>query len=112
MADLILVLTTVPVGPRGEAIARALVDERLAACVNVLPAMVSVYRWQGSVTSEPEQQLIIKTVRTRAAALEKRLREMHPYELPELVILDAAGSSEAYLAWVVESVGQAEGGST
>ena len=61
--------------------ARVLVDERLAACVNVLPAMTSVYRWKGSVEEEREQQLVIKTTRDRVAALEARFHELHPYEL-------------------------------
>jgi periplasmic divalent cation tolerance protein len=105
MADLVIVLTTVPVGEPGDLIARALVDERLAACVNALPPMVSTYRWQDAVEREPEQQLVIKTLRARIAPLEKRLRELHPYELPEFIVLEVAAVSDAYLAWVRDGVG-------
>jgi periplasmic divalent cation tolerance protein len=104
MADLLIVLTTVPVGEPGDLIARALVDERLAACVHVLAPAVSTYRWQGAVTREPEQQLVIKTLRARIGPLEKRLRELHPYEVPEFIVLDVAAVSDAYLAWVRDSV--------
>lgn len=81
-------------------IARALVDERLAACVNVLPAMQSLYRWRGEVEDAEEALLMIKTTRERLAALGERLRALHPYELPELIAVEAAGGSSAYLDWV------------
>ena len=96
-----LVLTTFGVG-QAVAVARVLVDERLAACVNVLPAMTSIYRWQGKVEQDREQQIVIKTATDRVAALQARLRDLHPYELPEFLVLDATGS-DAYLAWVEES---------
>ena len=101
----VLVLTTIAVEADGGALARTLVDERLAACVNVLPAMTSVYRWKGTVEQDREQQLVIKTSRDRLAALEARIRQLHAYELPEFLIIAADGGSEAYLAWVKESVG-------
>jgi periplasmic divalent cation tolerance protein len=103
MTDLVLVLTTVPVGA-GDAIAQTLVNERLAACVNALPPMTSTYRWQGAVTTEAEQQLVMKTLRTGLAALERRLKELHPYEVPEFLVLEIDGGGEAYLAWVKENV--------
>jgi periplasmic divalent cation tolerance protein len=97
-----IVLTTLGADVDAAAIARTLVDERLAACVNILPPMTSVYRWQGKVEQDREQQVVIKTGADRVAALQARLRELHPYELPEFLVLDATGS-EAYLAWVGES---------
>ena len=76
--------------------------EQLAACVNVLPVMTSVYRWKGAIEEDREQQLVMKTTRDRVAALEARLRELHPYELPEFVVLVGVASA-AYAEWVRES---------
>jgi periplasmic divalent cation tolerance protein len=103
VADVILILTTVPSAELGERIGEALVGERLAACVNVLPAMTSIYRWKGAVERDVEHQLVIKTTAERAAAVEARVRQLHTYELPELVVIPAGGGAEAYLAWVGES---------
>jgi periplasmic divalent cation tolerance protein len=100
VADVVLVLTTVPADDRGEAIARALVDERLAACVNVLGPMTSFYRWHGAVERDVERQLLIKTTRGRVAALQARLVELHPYDLPEFVVLPVSEGGPAYLDWV------------
>jgi periplasmic divalent cation tolerance protein len=96
----VVVLTTVGDDDAAESLAGRLVEERLAACVNVLAPMVSVYRWKGRVEHERERQLVIKTARQRLPALERRVRELHSYEVPEFVVLDVAGGSEAYLAWV------------
>jgi periplasmic divalent cation tolerance protein len=107
MNDIVLVLSTAPAAAgndTAEQIARALIDERLAACVNVHAPMVSVYRWKGAVERDSERQLIIKTTRTALPALEKRLRELHPYELPEFIVVPAAGGSEKYLEWVAQEV--------
>lgn len=98
-----VVLTTLGAGTDAAALARTLVEERLAACVNVLPPMASTYRWKGKVEHDREQQLVIKTAPGRLSALEARLRELHPYELPEFVVLTARGST-AYAAWVGGSV--------
>ena len=100
MTDIVLILTTVPVGDRGEAISRALVDERLAACVSLLPPMTSFYRWQGAVERDAERQLIIKTTRGRVAAIQARLVELHSYDLPEFVVLPVSDGGSAYLDWV------------
>ena len=99
---LVLVLTTLGADADASALARTLVEERLAACVNVLPLMTSIYRWQGGLEQEREQQLLIKTAPERVEALAARLRELHPYELPEFIVLDGA-ASDAYGAWVRES---------
>jgi periplasmic divalent cation tolerance protein len=100
VTDVVLVLTTVPVGERGEAIARALVDERLAACVNLLGPMTSFYRWDGAVERDVERQLIIKTTHGRVAAIQARLVELHSYDLPEFVVLPVSDGGPSYLDWV------------
>ena len=94
-----IVLTTFGVG-QATAVARALVEERLAACVNVLPAMTSIYRWEGAVQQDAEEQVVIKTSTDRLGALEARLRQLHPYELPEFLVITADAGAEAYLNWV------------
>jgi periplasmic divalent cation tolerance protein len=99
----VIVLTTLAASPDATAFARTLVAEQLAACVNVLPPMVSLYRWKGAIEEEREQQLVIKTSRHRVAAIEARFRELHPYELPEFIILDVEASAP-YLAWIDASV--------
>ena len=104
MPPVVLVLTTIAAEADGAALARTLVTERLAACVNVLPAMTSVYRWKGQVEQDREQQIVIKTTADRVSALEGRIRELHAYELPEFLVLSAEGGSAAYLAWVEEAV--------
>ena len=102
--DVRIVLTTIGSETEAVALATTLVEERLAACVNVLPAMASVYRWKGSVTHDREHQVVIKTDAGRLPELERRVRQFHPYELPEFLVLDVPGGGEAYLAWVQESV--------
>ena len=101
MANLILILTTMPDDDRADAFARTLVEEQLAACVNVHAPMVSTYRWKGQVEREAERQLVIKTTRERLPDLEARLRTLHPYELPEFLVL-AANGSDAYAKWVAD----------
>jgi len=91
---------TCPDAEVAERIANALVDERLAACVNVLPAVISIYRWQGAVERAGETLLLAKTTRERLAALGERIVALHPYELPEVVAVEAAGGLPAYLAWI------------
>ena len=102
-ADYVLVLTTLPADADGSAFGRGLVDERLAACVNLLAPMESVYRWEGRVDRETERQVIIKTSRERLPALWDRVRELHPYEVPEFLVLTIADGNDAYLRWVGES---------
>jgi periplasmic divalent cation tolerance protein len=104
MTDVVLVLSTVPDDASVEKVARALIDERLAACVNVHSPMLSIYRWKGTVERDSERQLVIKTTRAALPALEKRLRELHPYELPEFLVVEASGGSEKYLEWVAQEV--------
>jgi periplasmic divalent cation tolerance protein len=103
VTDIVIVLSTAPADDRAEQWARQLVDERLAACINVQAPMVSVYRWKGQVERDSERQLVIKTTRDRLPALETRLKELHAYELPEFVVLTVDEGSAAYLAWARES---------
>lgn len=97
----LLVLTNLPDAPSAEALAKALVSARLAACVNVLAPCRSVYRWQGEVESAQEVPLLIKTTATRYAALEAAIRARHPYELPEIIAVPIAHGLPDYLNWVV-----------
>jgi len=103
MPDFVIVLTTLPADADASAIATALVDARLAACVNVLPAMQSTYRWQGAVERETERQLVIKTAGGRVDALWERLRDLHPYEVPEFVVIPIVDGNQAYLNWIGDS---------
>jgi periplasmic divalent cation tolerance protein len=102
-ANAVVVLTTLGESTDAAAFARVLVADRLAACVNVLPAMTSLYRWKGSIEEDREQQLVIKTTLDRVPAIEARFQELHPYELPEFVVL-SVGASNAYLEWLRDSV--------
>jgi periplasmic divalent cation tolerance protein len=103
MADIILVLTTMPDDDRADAIARTLVEERLAACVNVHGPMHSTYRWKGEIEREAERQIVIKTTRDRLGPLEARLHALHPYDLPEFLVIDARGGT-VYAGWVAEEL--------
>jgi periplasmic divalent cation tolerance protein len=104
VSEHVVALSTVGTAEDAERLARALVERRLAACVNVVPGLVSVYRWQGAVEREEERLLLIKTRAERVDALRRALVELHPYELPELVVLDVRDGHPPYLAWVDESV--------
>ena len=104
MSDIVIVLTTAPADDRAEQWAQQLVDERLAACVNIYTPMVSVYRWKGKVQRDAERQMIIKTTRDRLAALEARVQALHSYELPEFIIVAVGGGSDRYVSWVKDQV--------
>jgi periplasmic divalent cation tolerance protein len=102
--EIVLVFTTLGAETDATVLARTLVEERLAACVNVLPAMISVYRWKGAVEQDREQQLIIKTTSAGLPRLQARVRELHPYEVPEFLVIAVTGGSDPYLTWVQDSV--------
>ncbi len=102
-----IVLTTMPSAETANALAAQLVEEALAACINVVPSVQSIYRWDGKVERSSENLLIIKTSVPGLPKLKTRLLELHPYEVPELVTLDSAEVSEAYARWVQQSVGKA-----
>lgn len=104
MSDVVLVLSTVADDGSAETIARTLVEERLAACVNLLPPMTSIYRWQGVVERDTERQIVVKTTRARLPALQQRLRELHSYKLPECIVLAVDGGADDYVAWVGQMV--------
>ncbi|MEW5981449.1 MAG: divalent-cation tolerance protein CutA [Acidobacteriota bacterium] len=99
----VIVLTTLPMTVDAAAFARVLVEERLAACVAVQPEMRSVYRWKETIEEDAERQLVIKTTASRLAALESRVAALHPYDVPEWLVLPAADASATYRAWLGES---------
>ena len=101
--DYVIVLTTLPADADGAAFARSLVEERLAACVNLSAPMDSIYRWEGTIEMETERQLVIKTSRDRVVSLWDRVREMHPYDMPEFLVIPIIDGNDAYLRWVAES---------
>jgi periplasmic divalent cation tolerance protein len=103
MPDHVLALTTLPTSLDADALARTLVEEGLVACVNVLPPMRSTYRWKEEVEQETERQVIMKTTRDRISELETRLRELHPYDVPEFIVVPIVSGSEEYLRWVTDS---------
>ena len=100
MTDVVLILTTVPEGDLGDTIARRLIEERVAACVNVCAPMASLYRWRGVVERAAERQLVIKTTREHVPAVHACIAELHWYELPEFLVLAVADGSTAYLEWI------------
>ena len=95
-----LILSTCPDADTAQRLARTLVEERLAACVSLLPGVVSTYRWQGQVEQATEVQLLAKTTADQRDALMARLAELHPYELPEILAVETAAGLPAYLDWV------------
>lgn len=99
-----IALSTVGSAEEADRLARALVERRLAACVNVVPGVVSHYRWQGELQRDEERLLVIKTRAERIEALRDALRELHPYELPELVAFEISAGSPEYLKWLDEGV--------
>jgi periplasmic divalent cation tolerance protein len=107
--DYVLVLTTLPAGADAPAFARRLVDLRLAACVNLLAPMESVYRWEGQIEQESERQIVIKTTRPQVPSLWESVRELHPYDIPEFVVLPVVDGNDAYLRWIGESTGAEPG---
>ena len=102
-ADYVIALTTLPADADAGEFGRTLVDERLAACVNLLPVMESIYRWEGKIEFEAERQLIIKTTSEKVSDLWDRVRELHPYEVPEFVVIPIVDGNEAYLKWIRDS---------
>ncbi len=102
-------LSSCPDRETAETIAVELVEARLAACVNVLPRMRSIYQWEGAIVSSDEVLLIAKTTPELTAALCAKLVELHPYDMPEAIALDVADGTEMYLNWIEESVGSERG---
>jgi periplasmic divalent cation tolerance protein len=106
MPTTLLVLTNCPDEESANAIALALVEDRLAACVNILPRVQSVYRWQGAVESATEIPLFIKSTATNYPALEAAIRNRHPYQVPEIIALPVERGLPAYLDWIASETTQ------
>jgi periplasmic divalent cation tolerance protein len=104
MSHELLVLVTAPGEEEARQIANALVEERLSACVNIVAAIESTYRWEGRVTTERETLLIIKTTDERYAELEQRVKELHSYSTPEVIAIKIERGSSGYLSWLRDSV--------
>ena len=104
MTTAVVVLVTAPTADSAAEIARALVEEGLVACGNVVPAIRSIYRWEGKVQDDAEALLVLKTERRLVPALKARLPELHPYQVPELLVLPVEDGLAPYLEWVAASV--------
>jgi periplasmic divalent cation tolerance protein len=100
MLHAIVVLVTTPTPERAAEIARTLVEERLAACGNVVPGLRSIYRWEGKVQEDAEALLLLKTTRGRFEALRERVLALHPYDVPEVIAVPVEAGSAPYLAWI------------
>ncbi len=101
--ETLVVLVTCPRKSVGEKIGGAVVEERLAACVNVIPGLTSIYRWEGKVQRDAEVLLVMKTRTHRLSALIRRVKALHPYTVPEIIALPVTAGSSSYLAWIRES---------
>ncbi len=100
----LVVLSTFPDADTAARVARVLVEDRLAACVNVVPTVRSIYRWEGQVCDEAETLAVIKTTAERYAALAAKIAELHPYQVPEVIALPLADGHPPYLAWLAAQV--------
>jgi periplasmic divalent cation tolerance protein len=98
--DTIIILTTYPNRISAQKVAHALIDQKLAACVNLLPQMTSIYRWEGQIESGEELQLLIKTRRSLFSEVKNYILDHHPYELPEILCVPILAGSEDYLNWI------------
>ncbi len=105
MTDKRVVLTTCGSQDEGRKIAHAVIERRLAACVNIVPQIESVYQWKGKVETAGEWLLVIKTTAGAVGSLRDAMRELHSYEVPEFLVLAVEDGSDAYLDWIGESVG-------
>ena len=101
----LIILCTCPDRTTAERIAETVVSERLAACVNIAPGLTSIYRWEGQIQREAELLLLIKTRQEIYSLLEARIRELHPYQVPEIIALPIQAGSAAYLDWIADSTG-------
>ena len=106
MTDAVVILVTAGSEAEAETIAKALVEEQLAACVNILSPIRSIYRWQGQVADDREWLLLIKTQAERFAAVEAQVKALHSYQVPEVIALPIVAGAEGYLRWLQESVSE------
>ena len=104
MTDFQIVLSTCSDREQAERIAHRLVEQQVAACVNILPGVQSIYRWQGSIESAPEVLLLIKTRAALIREVQSTIAGLHSYEVPEFLVLPVSGGSESYLAWLDASL--------
>lgn len=102
MQQVLLVLTNVPDTGTAQMLARTLVEQRVAACVNLMPGVQSVYRWQGTIEEASEVTVLIKTTQAHYAELEAAIQAVHPYEVPEIIALPIAGGLPRYLDWIAQ----------
>ena len=109
MERAVFVYTTFPSIVEAEKAGRALVEARLAACVNILPGMISVYRWQGAVERAEEAVMIVKTRASLAGAVRTSVKATHPYDTPAIVVLPAESVDDRYFDWILDSTAAAEG---
>ena len=98
--EILVILTTWPDGDKARVAARALVEEHLAACANIVPAVESIYRWEGNIETASEVLMLVKSTIGRYVELETRIKALHPYEVPEIVALPVSDGLIAYLRWV------------
>jgi periplasmic divalent cation tolerance protein len=102
----VIVFATFPDAETAERIVRIAVEERLAACANILPQIQSIYRWKGAVESATETLVLFKTTAAEYQQLEERIRELHPYEVPEVIAVPIESGQREYLTWISDSVGR------
>jgi|SRR5580704_5131214 periplasmic divalent cation tolerance protein len=105
-----IILTTAASPEEARALGRTLVEEQLAACATLIPAVESIYRWKGNIESSNETMLLLKSGVDQLAALETRLRQLHSYEVPEFLVLPVEAGSRAYLDWMLGSLASVEKG--
>ncbi|HET9982699.1 MAG TPA: divalent-cation tolerance protein CutA [Longimicrobiales bacterium] len=103
-----VVLVTAPGAEIAERMVRTLLEERVVACGNIVPGLTSIYRWQGAVEREPEALIVLKTTAAEVPRLLARVPELHPYEVPEILVLPVLAGHEPYLSWIAQSVGAGE----
>jgi periplasmic divalent cation tolerance protein len=103
-ARVVTVLMTAPDADTAEALARTLVTERLAACANIVPSVVSIYRWEGEIKRDSEVMLVLKTTAGKSPEVARRAVELHPYDVPEVLVLPVEAGHAPYLSWVGSEV--------
>lgn len=106
LEELRLVLTTVPSREVGEGMVRELIEERLIACANLVPELISIFRWQSEIQKETEILILMKTSHSNVPRLYERVSELHPYEVPELLTLSVESASNAYRRWVLSETNE------